>query len=115
MALLQKHCGLALHMSFCYFTLEMQIHNSQIKRLLICAKKSLLFREKMAKRPLSLCVPSLGIMAVGDGRADKSELRKKSVTFEQLLFKKCLPVTTAGSVVCTDLLDKVRWLFMTRP
>ena len=104
----------------CHFVilLEMQIHNSQIKRLLICGKKSLLLREKMAKRRLSLCGPSLGIMAVGGGRADKSELGKKcskSVTFEQLLFKNCLPMTTARSVVCSDLLDKVTWLFMTRP
>ena len=80
-------------------------------------KEVLLFREKRAKRPLSLCIPSLGIIAVGGVWADKSELRKqcgKSLTFEQLLFKKCLPMTTAGSVVCTDL-DKVRWLFMTSP
>lgn len=104
-------------MSFCYFTLEMQIHNSPIKRLLICGKKCLLLREKRAKRPLSLCVPSRGIMAVGGGWADNTELRKecgKSLTFEQLLFRKCLPMTTAGSVVCTDF-DKVRWLFMTSP
>ena len=54
---------------------------------------------------------------MGGGWADKSELRKvcgKCLTFEQLLFKKCLSMTTAGSVVCTDL-DKVRWLFMTSP